>query len=120
MCLCALSAVEASSTVGLLADIQQSISFVRSPGSPTSQETDRNTQAGQTHYISTLCSTAVQINVKETLRKWIGSQNGPESPLAADILEREACVSLLVFCFHLRCLCEFFGVLTGCPNDPHE
>lgn len=69
MSLCALSAVEMRSTVGLLTDIQQSISFVRGPGSLTSQETDRNTQPGQTRYISTLCSTAVQINVKDTLRK---------------------------------------------------
>ncbi len=57
--------------IGLLADIQQSISFVTGPGSTTSQEADRNTQPGQTLYISTLFfSTAVQINVKETLRKF--------------------------------------------------
>lgn len=59
-------------TVGLLADIQQSISFVTGPSSPMSQEADRSTQPDQTLYIYTLffLPTAVQINVKETLRKF--------------------------------------------------
>lgn len=58
--------------VGLHADIRQSVSFVRAPGSATGQEADRNAQPAQTLYISPLffVSTAVQINVKETLRKF--------------------------------------------------
>lgn len=61
-------AAEMRPTVDLCTDIQQSTSFVTGPSSPTSQEADRNTQLGQTLYIATLFFTAVQINVKETLR----------------------------------------------------
>lgn len=43
-------------TVGLLADIQQSISFVRGPASLTSQEADRNTQTRYSpHFFLQLC-----------------------------------------------------------------
>lgn len=59
-------------TVGPLIDTQHSISFVRGPGSQTSQEADRKIQPGQILYISTLFlfPTAVQTNVKEILRKF--------------------------------------------------
>lgn len=59
-------------TVCLLADTQQSISFASGPVSLMSQEADRNTQPGQTLYIhsANFPPTAVQINVKESLRKF--------------------------------------------------
>lgn len=64
-----LPAAEIRPTVGLLADIQQSISFVTGPGSQTSQEADTNTQPGQTLYISLLffhsCANKCERNSQE-------------------------------------------------------